>query len=183
MDGHAIFAVAIQALLFIVLLTAATTDLLYRKVFNWTTYPAIAFGLTLGFCQGDLHGLWIHLAGLAVGGGVFGLAALSGGVGPGDWKLAAAIGAIKGFPFIIYGIFYSSLVGAAIALGYLAYRGQLLMGLGRSARRAIGLSVAPLEKDQDPTQKQLPYGVAIAFGTMLAWALVELDGSRGGLVP
>src|SRR5947208_3340637 len=83
------------------------------------------------------------------------------GVGGGDWKLAAAIGAIKGYPFVIYAIFYSSLVGAAIALGHLAYHGRLISGLGRSAKKAVGVKVTPLEKG-DPTEDRIPYGVAMA---------------------
>jgi Flp pilus assembly protein protease CpaA len=96
-------------------------------------------------------------------------------------KLLAAVGAIKGCPFVIYALFYSSLVGAAIALGWLAYKGRFFAGLARSAKKGIGASVPPLDKD-DPIQQRLPYGVAIAFGTMLAWVLVELDqGTRGVL--
>ena len=57
-----VFNIAIQILLFAVLVAAATTDVLYRKVFNWITYPGIAFGLTLGYCVGDLSS---HLQGFA----------------------------------------------------------------------------------------------------------------------
>src|SRR3954467_9519910 len=103
------FQVAMQVLLFLVLIVAATTDVLYRKVFNWLTYPAIAFGLTLGYCVGHFGS---HVAGFSVGAVIFGVAILTGGVGGGDWKLVGAIGAIKGLDFGIQAIFYSSLFGA-----------------------------------------------------------------------
>jgi Flp pilus assembly protein protease CpaA len=164
-----VFNIAIQILLFAVLVAAATTDVLYRKIFNWITYPGIAFGLTLGYCAGDLDS---HLQGLALGAGLFGLVALTGACGPGDWKLMAAIGAIKGYPFVLIGICYSSLVGCAIALVYLAYVGRVGIGLKRSARAAVGLKNAELP-ESDPAKQRLPYGVAIAFGTIFAWALVE----------
>jgi prepilin peptidase CpaA len=167
------FLVAMQVLLFLVLVVAATTDVLYKKVFNWLTYPAIAFGLTLGFCVGHLGS---HFAGFAVGSLIFGIAALTGGVGGGDWKLVGAIGAIKGLDFGIQAIFYSSLFGAVLAIGFLVYHGRLGTGLQRTARRAFGLSVTPLPEG-DPVTQKLPYGVAIAFGTFFAWSLSE------GLVP
>ena len=63
------FDIAMQVLLFAVLIVAATTDVLYRKVFNWLTYPAIAFGLTLGYCVGHLQD---HFAGFMLGAGIFG---------------------------------------------------------------------------------------------------------------
>jgi prepilin peptidase CpaA len=167
------FQVAIQVLLFGVLIVAATTDVLYKKVFNWLTYPAIAFGLTLGYCTGDLKG---HFLGFLLGAGVFGVAALAGGVGGADWKLVGAIGAIKGVGFTVMAIFYSSLFGAVLAIGYLAYHGQILSGLKRTARKALFLSVETLPEG-DPILQRIPYGVAIAFGTFFAWSLVE------GLVP
>lgn len=167
------FQVAMQVLLFLVLIVAATTDVLYKKVFNWLTYPAIAFGLTLGFCVGHLGS---HVAGFAVGATIFGVAALTGGVGGGDWKLVGAIGAIKGLEFGIMAIFYSSLFGAVLAVGFLVYHGRLGLGLQRSARRAFGLAVKELP-ESDPVLQKLPYGVAIAFGTFFAWSLAE------GLVP
>lgn len=163
------FSVAMQVLLFATLIIAATTDILYRKVFNWLTYPAIAFGLTLGYCVGHLGD---HAAGFAVGAGIFGLAALTGGVGGGDWKLVGAIGAIKGLEFSVYAIFYSSLFGAVLAIGFLAYHGRILVGLKRTARRTVGLKVDELAEG-DPVKQRLPYGVAIAFGTFFAWTLVE----------
>jgi prepilin peptidase CpaA len=167
------FDVAMQVLLFAVLIVAATTDVLYRKVFNWLTYPAIAFGLTLGYCVGHLGD---HLAGFFLGAGIFGLAALTGGVGGGDWKLVGAIGAIKGLTFSVQAIFYSSLFGAVLAIVFLAYHRRIFVGLKRTARRSVGLKVEELPEG-DPVLKRLPYGVAIAFGTFFAWSLVE------GLVP
>src|ERR1700722_5860099 len=163
-----IFNVGAQVLLFAVLIIAATTDVLYRKVFNWLTYPAIAFGLTLAFCAGGTHDLKDHALGFLLGAGIFGIAALTGGVGGGDWKLVGAVGAIEGLKFSVYAIFYSSLFGALLAIVFLAYHGKMLVGLRRTARRAFGLAVEKLP-DGDPVLQRLPYGVAISFGTFFVW--------------
>jgi prepilin peptidase CpaA len=164
------FQVAMQVLLFLVLIVAATTDVLYKKVFNWLTYPAIAFGLTLGFCVGHFQN---HLAGFALGTVIFWIAHFIGDVGGGDWKLVGAIGAIKGLNFEVEAIFYSTLFGAVLAVGLLVYQGRLALGLQRTARRMIGLSVPPLPESEDPGKQRIPYGVAIAFGTFFAWSLSE----------
>jgi prepilin peptidase CpaA len=163
------FQVALQVLLFLVLIVAATTDVLYKKVYNWLTYPAIAFGLTLGYCVGHLGD---HFLGFALGATIFFIAYLTGGVGGAEWKLVGAIGAIKGLNFEVQAIFYSSLFGAVLAIGFLVYHGKLGMGLQRTARRAFGLQVAELPEG-DPVQQKLPYGVAISFGTFFAWSLTE----------
>jgi prepilin peptidase CpaA len=172
-----IFGVAAQVLLFAVLIVAATTDVLYRKVYNWLTYPAIIFGLTLAYAAGgvgNVHGgLESSALGFLLGAGVFGVAYLTGGVGGGDWKLVGAVGAIKGLEFSVPAIFYSSLFGAFLAIVFLAYHGKLGVGLKRTARRAFGLKVADVPQG-DPVMQRIPYGVAIAFGTFFAWTMVEV---------
>src|SRR3954471_4662700 len=100
--AHLFFDVATQVLLFAVLLGAATTDIISRKVPPWLTLPGIAFGFALAWAGGDWTRLESSLLGFAIATGVFGLAYLMGGIGGGDLKLVAAVGAIKGAPFIVY---------------------------------------------------------------------------------
>jgi len=177
---EAVFVVAAAALLFLTLITAATTDVMSRKVYNWLTYPAIALGLALGYGAGGLGesvwapGLVSHLTGLAVGFGLLFVVWWSRAVGGGEVKLAAAVGAIGGFPFVIPALFWSSLVGAVMALWTLLWRGQLLDGLRRAVRYAFSIR-GELPDREDPAAVTIPYGVAIAFGTMLAWFLTVLS--------
>ena len=56
---------------------------------------------------------------------------LAGGTGGGDAKLLAAIGAIDGYPLIIDVLFYSFLVGGAMALTVAIWQGRLWATLGR----------------------------------------------------
>ncbi|HZU96137.1 MAG TPA: A24 family peptidase [Planctomycetota bacterium] len=176
MGIEAVFQIASQVLLFAVLIVAATTDVLYHKVYNWLTYPAIIFGLTLSYAAGGLGnvhgGLTSSALGFMLGGGIFWIAYLTGGVGGGDWKLVGAVGAIKGLEFSVPAIFYSSLFGALLAIVFLAYQGKLGPGLKRTARRAVGLKVEDLPEG-DPVMRKLPYGVAVSFGTFFAWTLAE----------
>ena len=189
--GHAGNLIAIQVLLFAVVVISAYTDITIRKVYDWITIPATVFGATLNYVadgagQGTLStihgggGLSSSALGWLVGFGIFFVVWLRGGLGFGDVKLMGAIGALKGFPFIIGAMFWSSLVGAIMALGALAWRGRLREGLAGSLRRFVGLSrPQPVATDDAsaPEAVTVPYGFAIAVGTMLYWGLVELGGA------
>jgi prepilin peptidase CpaA len=189
--GHSGFLIAIQILLFAVVVSSAYTDITIRKVYDWITIPATVFGATLNYVADGagggplttIHnggGLSSSALGWLVGFGIFFVVWLRGGLGFGDVKLMGAIGALKGFPFIIGAMFWSSLVGAIMALGALAWRGRLLEGLAGSGRRFVGLArPQPVATDDAAAAEAVtvPYGFAIAVGTMAYWAMVELGGA------
>lgn len=164
-----------QVLLFVLLLVAAVTDLRARKVYNSVTVPAMLLGFLLAGLRGGPpllleHFMWGFLPAVAI----FGLVVWSRGMGGGDMKLMAAVGAIKGFPFTLEAMFWSSLIGAAMALGLLAWNGSFWRGL----RRSLGafLSMRSAAPDEPLLKTQIPYGVAISIGTLLQWFMVELSG-------
>lgn len=181
----AAFQLAAIVLLFLTLIVSATTDMLKRKVYDWTTFPAAAFGLTLAYAAAGwgsidlqhLHagssGLIDHLAGLGLGFFVFFVAYWSNGVGGGDVKLMAAVGAIMGLQFIIGAMFWSALIGAVFAIWALVWKGRLGEGVRRSLRYAVSLR-APGEGEDNALTVKIPYGVAISFGSLLCWFLTEL---------
>ena len=116
-----IFNVLAQILLLLTLITAAVTDLRDRKVYNWLTFPAMIFGLTLAWADGGIGLFFDHLLrGFLPAVLIFGLFWWMGGLQGGDMKLMAAIGAIKGYPFIITSMFWTGIAGAILALGKLA---------------------------------------------------------------
>lgn len=167
--GAMIFQVSAQVLLLLLLIVAAVTDLRDRKVYDWSTLPAMAFGLTLAWASGGPGKLWLHFFwGFVPAVVVFGLAVWAGGMGMGDLKLMAAIGAIGGFPFVLQAIFWSCLAGCLLALGKLAWKGLLWRGLARSLRFAFTLRRRDDPSDE-PIKEKIPYGVAIAAGTLFAW--------------
>lgn len=165
-------------LLFATLAVAATTDTLHRKVSNYLTYSATALGLTLGFGMGGLgfdlpitaHTFLGHLAAAGIGFGIFFVAWWAKGVKGGEVKLAAALGALGGCPFVVSAIFWSTLVGFVMAIWVLVFKGDL----GKTLRRAVwyALSLKP-PPDDDPAATQIPYAVAMAFGTMWAFILLQ----------
>src|SRR5262249_41827165 len=79
----------------------AYTDLRHGKIYNKLTYPAVVLGIALSFFQSNPDP-YQSAAGLAGALCFYGLLRKFSGMGAGDVKLMAAIGAIKGLPFFIF---------------------------------------------------------------------------------
>ena len=81
-------------------LLGAIRDVKTRRIPNWLTYSAFLAGLLLRACFGGWHGVWYGFLGGLVGGGIFLLFFLVGGMGAGDVKLMAAVGSLAGWDHI-----------------------------------------------------------------------------------
>jgi len=77
----------------IVLAVATFTDLRNRRIPNWLVLPFLVVGIGASTWQHGWHGLGQSFAGLALGLLLYGFLFWMGGMGAGDVKLAAAIGA------------------------------------------------------------------------------------------
>jgi len=155
----------------------AYTDLARGRLYNVVTLGGLAVGLALAYLLDAKSPGWPHLKGalLAVvaGGGILLLIHLLGGLGAGDVKLMAAVGALAPFdargsswPFVLTALMFTALVGAAIAIGILIWQRRLLRGLKDSAR---ALFTFRAKKPEGGPATTVPYGLAIAVGTMWAW--------------
>ena len=156
------------------LVTVAYTDLAHGKAYDWCTLPAMAIGLLLATILGGVAGgdanLVGSLLGLLLAGGVFGLFFFFGGFSAGDVKIAAAIGALKGWQFALEATVYAALVGGVMALGLLVWKGQLWRGLRDTFKAALRLGRADKRLEPDsPARLTVPYGLAISVGTMWVW--------------
>jgi len=119
---------AIYALLASTLLVVALIDLDYKVIPNIITLPGMVIGLGLnGWALPD--GPLASLLGLLIGGTLFYLIALisKGGMGGGDIKLIAMIGAFLGWQGVLFTIFSSALLGSLV--------GIMLMLLGKKGRK------------------------------------------------
>jgi len=100
---------------------------------------------------------------------------MMGGMGGGDVKLMAAIGAIMGYPFILDAMFYSIMFGGFVALLVLAWKKTLIKSL-KNVFRAIltflipGIFSVPLNAKDS---YKIPYGFCIAVGTLFAYIITE----------
>lgn len=102
----------------VILLAAAFIDIDHWIIPDRLTYPGIVIGLMLSFWTlGFLPALW---GVLAFGGLMLAIAVISGGMGGGDVKLAAAIGAFTGITGSAVTLLMASLLGAIFGLGVMA---------------------------------------------------------------
>lgn len=156
-----------NAILVLLILSAAITDLKWNKIYNLQTYPAMICGLILGFVTAGVYGVLIHFLGLVVGLSLLFIFYLLGGVGAGDVKLLGAIGALKGSTFVLYTMFYAGLVGGAMALAIIIWQGnvkQTMKNLFYFIRHPFR---AQHELDEQNYQ-YLPYGFAISVGCLFS---------------
>ncbi len=156
-------------------------DLKTRRIPNYLTFGSALAGLLV---QAWLHG-WAGLAaggeGLALGLGLLIVPYLLGGMGAGDVKALAALGAWLGPSQTLFLFIYMGLAGGLLALGAIIFRklwrrAWLREGWHRLLNRLLchshGLS-SPASlptRDRAPRSKGIPYGVAMALGMLcLFW--------------
>ncbi len=119
-------AAVVYAILFSALLVVAGTDLSHQIIPNVVTFPGIVLGLVSAATVLPL-GLLNGLIGLLVGGGILWLLAWASpylfgkeGMGGGDIKLLAMVGAFLGWKLALMTIMIGSLVGSVVGVSLLA---------------------------------------------------------------
>lgn len=163
---------AIQAALAATVLTAAATDLHSQRVPNWLTFPAIVLALCLHFAGGGIQGLLFGVGGLLAGFGVLVGFYAMGGMGAGDVKLMATVGAFTGPERVLWIFFYSALFGGVYALGIVVYSMLVRNGWSGAMRRlkaegtAVLLTAGEVKPSRDSLQAypKLRYAIAVAAG-------------------
>ena len=100
----------------LILIYAAFIDGRDLKVPNWITFPMVFSGLVFSLSVGGLTGLQAGFLGMCVG--LLTLLPLYsvGGMGAGDVKLMAGIGAWMGWQITLEAFAVSAVIGAAMAV-------------------------------------------------------------------
>jgi prepilin peptidase CpaA len=158
----------LDILLLVTLSISVYTDLKSRKIYNKVLYPVLVVALITQLLLGGWHGLTFSLAGFGVGLGILLIPFFLGGIGAGDVKLLALVGAFKGWLFVLYTGIYMALIGGLIAIVL------LLIGKGMLKKVAIFLYGARNKQNMSYLFNRTttyPYGVAIAGGALLAFFL------------
>ena len=118
------------------------------------------------------------LAGTAVGLALLLPAYAIGGMGAGDVKLLAGVGAWVGVTITLYAFCVSAIVGGVIAVLMVLYRrawtqalSPVLDDLARSGSRfAIPSNSPTIAAERKSSMMLLPYGIPIAIGTIAYFA-------------
>jgi prepilin peptidase CpaA len=149
----------------------AVKDVYGRRIPNWLTYSGILAGLMARGVFAGWPGLKGGLLGVLLAGGIFYLLFLLGGMGGGDVKLVAAVGAWAGTIQAGSVLIVAALAGGVLAVCYIVMHRQVretLLNTMELVRHHAteGLQPHPVLNVQQPGTMRLPYGLAIAIGTL-----------------
>jgi prepilin peptidase CpaA len=152
----------------------AICDARSRRIPNLLTVTAVAFGLLLHLQTGGWRQMGMAAVAGLVGGAVFFIFFVVGGMGAGDVKMMAAISVIAGFGHLAELFLAIAFTGGVFALVLAIARGRLkatLRNVGSLIRHHAVSGPLPhpdLNLD-NPHSLRLPYGVPIAAG---CWIVV-----------
>jgi len=157
-----------------VLCVASFTDLRSRRIPNWLSLPFMALGIVASAWMHGWHGVAQSMGGFGLGALIFGIMCWMGGMGMGDVKLAAAIGAWVGPEQLLLALVVTGLAGGIMALGWAIFGGftnDLFRGSGEFVfgwKRRTTLAHPELVLS-NPKARKMPYAPAIAIGTLISF--------------
>lgn len=155
----------LNIILLFILTISFITDLKSRRILNILTFPTMMIGLTYHTINAGLDGLIFSGIGLLLGLGLLFIPYLMDGMGAGDVKLLAAIGALKGAAFVLGAFLFTAIIGGLIATIILITKKELLTTI---KRLLFFTKIGKLHGlDQSEYHHAFPYGVAIVLGTAL----------------
>lgn len=155
----------------IVLAVATFTDLRNRRIPNWLVFPFLLAGIAVSGWLHGWHGIGQSLAGLGVGLLIYGFLYWMGGMGAGDVKLCAAIGAWIGPEQLFIALVITAIAGGIMALCWAAFGGflrELFTGAGELVFD-WKTSGDPDRLLANPMKRKMPYVPAIAIGTLVSF--------------
>lgn len=172
----------------VVVAIATVTDLRSRRIPNWLVFPFLVLGVGASSWQHGWHGAGQSAAGIGLGLLIYGFLFWVGGMGAGDVKLCAAIGAWIGPEQLFIALIFTALAGGVMALAWAmwgGFMGDLLRGTGdlagklipgQSKRETVAAEQAGLAADEisqpakgNILKRKMPYAPAIAIGTLMSF--------------
>ena len=182
----------VTVLLFGFLLVATYTDVRWRKIYNWTTYPGILLAIALSLICSvlaqatapDSLDIWggvppsDSLLGLLACGGMMLVCYVffPGGVGGGDIKLLAMVGAFLGVMAGLEVMLWTFVLGACMALIVLVWRYGLPALIVRSAQFALyKLRLGSAFKLSEQERQPMKIDLFLSPSAMAAFWIVRLD--------
>lgn len=157
----------------VILILSAWIDGRELRVPNWITFPMVLSGLVYSTCIGGTGGLAAGLLGMCVG--LLTLLPLYcvGGMGAGDVKLMAGIGAWLGWQMTLAAFCVSTVVGAVMAILMVLWKKDrahhyenFLLILSEWLVIKNPYELSKIAAERKPRMTLLPYGIPICIGTI-----------------
>ncbi len=165
----------------VVLVVAAVIDGMILKVPNWLTFPFIACGWLNAMLAGGIPSLGWSLLGTFVGMMLLLVLRNVGGMGAGDVKLLAGVGAWLGTTVTLYAFAATAVVGGVMALVMIYRSGHWykhyaiahqILHEWKTVRNPSAL--ASIARERKPTMTLLPYGIPMAIGSIIYFAVAGM---------
>jgi prepilin peptidase CpaA len=165
----------------VVLVVAAVIDGWKLKVPNWLTFPMIVAGWGYSGLAGGWTGVGYSVLGTAAGLAMLLPLYAIGGMGAGDVKLLAGVGAWMGSTTTLYAFCWSAVIGGFIALAMVLYRkswsrhtNNLVMIVTEVLTVRNPAQLSELAAERKGSMLLLPYGIPIAIGTIAYFAFAGM---------
>lgn len=158
----------------IVLAIATFTDLRSRRIPNWLVLPFLVLGIAASGWLHGWHGIGQSFEGIGLGAFLFGILCWMGGMGMGDVKLCAAIGAWIGPGQLVTALVLTGMTGGIMALCWASaggFLGELFAGASDLVfgLKERGMRPHPELVLNNPLTRKMPYAPAIAIGTLISF--------------
>jgi len=155
-------------------LVAAVWDVRTRRIPNRLVLPFLVVGLVFSAGRYGMAGFVRSLEGVGLAVGAVGVICWLRGMGMGDLKLCAAVGAWIGFAQLAVALVITAMAGGLMAIAWAALHGVLRESFDGAADLAFGtvrrgLRPHPVLMLDHPRARRIPYAPAIAVGTLFSF--------------
>jgi prepilin peptidase CpaA len=166
----------VTALAFVSL--CAVSDIRTRRIPNALTASGMLAGLAVNSLSRGAPGFFDSLTGLVLSGLVLLAPFALGGIGGGDVKMMAGVGAIVGARLGITGLAVGMVLGGVVMVVHLARQGRLREKLAATwAMFAVAAAMQSADPLRAPAKDEgaiaLPYSVPLGIGTLAALLFAE----------
>lgn len=180
--SHTPFTIWCIVLTTAVVVIAVITDLLSRRIPNLLTLPAIGLAIALRIAFQGWVGLGLALAGAFLAPTLLLVMHGGKGLGMGDLKLAAAVGAFMGPALAVATMLLTAVAGGILGIAMMLKPGGSLRNFINVI--SIGLPFRKKKGDDGPATDNapavltMPYGVAIGAGSLMTLAVYWWTGNE-----
>ena len=157
----------------VILVIASAIDIRSRRIPNWLVFPFLIVGLVVSLSGFGSISFVQSVAGFTLAVAVAGVLCWLRGMGMGDLKLCAAIGAWIGPDQLVVALVVTGITGGVMALAWAAWHsrfGESLHGAGAlMGSWRTGLRPHPTLVLENAATFKIPYAPAISVGTIVSF--------------
>jgi prepilin peptidase CpaA len=162
---------------FLAVIVATISDIRSRKIPNWLVVPLLLSGTVVSTAVEGWHGLEQSALGILLAAVAVGVFYCLGGMGMGDVKLCAAIGAWIGPGQLGLALVMTGFAGGVMALAWAVCGGFLRESLDGAGDLIFGIRKRGFRSHDtlvltNPSTRRMPYAPAIAVGAILSFLAV-----------